>query len=118
VSPVKYELSFYIPEDGILNSHRRENLKSYIFLKLFILLLSKLWKRKSSEIGDKGERNFSGAFGLYVGLEVEACTGLGVFVAKRSCRTKQNKMVEGDAVQVIRRRLKNCLGEILERQTS
>jgi hypothetical protein len=30
VSPVKYELSFYIPEDAILHSHRRENLKSYI----------------------------------------------------------------------------------------
>jgi hypothetical protein len=32
VSPVKYELSFYIPGDGILHSHRRENLKSYIAL--------------------------------------------------------------------------------------
>jgi hypothetical protein len=30
VSPVKYELSFYIPEDGILHSHCRENLKSYM----------------------------------------------------------------------------------------
>jgi hypothetical protein len=29
VSPVKYELDFYIPEDGILHSHRRENLKSW-----------------------------------------------------------------------------------------
>jgi hypothetical protein len=29
VSPVKYELGFYIPEDTILHSHRRENLKSY-----------------------------------------------------------------------------------------
>jgi hypothetical protein len=27
--PVRYELSFHIPEDGILPSHRRENLKSY-----------------------------------------------------------------------------------------
>jgi hypothetical protein len=32
VSPVKYEQGFYIPEDGILHSHRRENLKSYIAL--------------------------------------------------------------------------------------
>jgi hypothetical protein len=32
VSPVKYELGFYIPGDGILHSHRRENLKSYIAL--------------------------------------------------------------------------------------
>jgi hypothetical protein len=29
VSPVKYELCFDIPEDDILHSHRRENLKSY-----------------------------------------------------------------------------------------
>jgi hypothetical protein len=32
VSPVRYELSFYIPEDDILHSHCRENLKSYIAL--------------------------------------------------------------------------------------
>jgi hypothetical protein len=29
VSPVKYELGVYIPEDGILHSHRRDSLKSY-----------------------------------------------------------------------------------------
>jgi hypothetical protein len=29
---VKYELGFYIPEDDILHSHRRENFKSYILL--------------------------------------------------------------------------------------
>jgi hypothetical protein len=34
VSPVRYEPGFYIPEDGILHSHRRENLKSYIFSEL------------------------------------------------------------------------------------
>jgi hypothetical protein len=32
VSPVKYELGFYIPEEGILHSYRHENLKSYIAL--------------------------------------------------------------------------------------
>jgi hypothetical protein len=32
VSPVKYELGFNIPEDGILHSYLRENLKSYIAL--------------------------------------------------------------------------------------
>jgi hypothetical protein len=32
VSPVKYELGFYIPEDDILHSHSRENIKSYIAL--------------------------------------------------------------------------------------
>jgi hypothetical protein len=30
VAPVWYELGFYIPEDGILHSHCRENLTSYI----------------------------------------------------------------------------------------
>jgi hypothetical protein len=29
VSPVRYELDVYVPEDGILHSHRHENLKSY-----------------------------------------------------------------------------------------
>jgi hypothetical protein len=28
MSPVRYELDFYIPEDDILHRHRRENLKS------------------------------------------------------------------------------------------
>jgi hypothetical protein len=30
VSPVRYELDFYVSEDGILYSHRRENLELYI----------------------------------------------------------------------------------------
>jgi hypothetical protein len=44
VSPVKYELGFYIPEDDILHSHRREELKSYrssyFFRELFCLCAS------------------------------------------------------------------------------
>jgi hypothetical protein len=32
VSTVKYKLGFYIPEDGILHSHCRGNLKSYSLL--------------------------------------------------------------------------------------
>jgi hypothetical protein len=32
MSPVRYELGFYIPEDGILYSHHCENLKPYIAL--------------------------------------------------------------------------------------
>jgi hypothetical protein len=30
--PMRYELGVHIPEDGILHSHCRENLKSYIVL--------------------------------------------------------------------------------------
>jgi hypothetical protein len=37
VSSVKYELGFYIPEDDILHSHCRENLKSYIALTAWTL---------------------------------------------------------------------------------
>jgi hypothetical protein len=29
---MRYELGFYIPEDDIIHSHRRENLKSYTAL--------------------------------------------------------------------------------------
>jgi hypothetical protein len=36
VSPVRNELGFYIPKDGILHSHRRENLKSYVKEKMFL----------------------------------------------------------------------------------
>jgi hypothetical protein len=32
MSPVEYELGFYIPEDDILHSDRREHPKSYIAL--------------------------------------------------------------------------------------
>jgi hypothetical protein len=32
MSPVRYELGFYTPEDDILHIHRSENLKSYIAL--------------------------------------------------------------------------------------
>jgi hypothetical protein len=29
---VRYELGFYIPEDDIIHSHRRDNLKSYVLV--------------------------------------------------------------------------------------
>jgi hypothetical protein len=40
VSPVKYELGVYNPEDGILRSHQCENLKSCnIFIRFCIVLI-------------------------------------------------------------------------------
>jgi hypothetical protein len=39
VSPVKYELGFYIPEDDILHSHSHENPKSYICLQILCIEL-------------------------------------------------------------------------------
>jgi hypothetical protein len=38
VSPVKYELGFYIPEGAILHSYCRENLKSYNLSEVQILV--------------------------------------------------------------------------------
>jgi hypothetical protein len=40
MSPVKYELGFYISGDGILHSHRRGNLKSYKRLIASVVLNS------------------------------------------------------------------------------
>jgi hypothetical protein len=37
VSPVKYELGFYISEDAILRSHRRGDFKSYIAFTVWAL---------------------------------------------------------------------------------
>jgi hypothetical protein len=37
VSPVKYELGLYIPEDDILHSHSRENLKSYLRFTFYLI---------------------------------------------------------------------------------
>jgi hypothetical protein len=37
VSPVRYELDFYIPEDDILHSHCHENLRSYVVICNFML---------------------------------------------------------------------------------
>jgi hypothetical protein len=43
---VKYKPGFNIPEDNILHSHRRENLKSYIALTGWILY----WRRNVSPV--------------------------------------------------------------------
>jgi hypothetical protein len=42
VFPVRYELGFYIPGDGILHSHRRENLRFYTELTGWAL-----WRRSN-----------------------------------------------------------------------
>jgi hypothetical protein len=39
VSPVKYELGFYITEDDILHSHRRGNLRSYSVVPISPILV-------------------------------------------------------------------------------
>jgi hypothetical protein len=39
---VRYELGFYIPEDGVVRSHRRESLQSYIELTFWAI-----WRRRN-----------------------------------------------------------------------
>jgi hypothetical protein len=51
VSPVRYELGFYIQEDAILHSHRRENLKSYIALTGWTLYLRRNVSPVKYELG-------------------------------------------------------------------
>jgi hypothetical protein len=46
VSPVKYELGFYIPEDAILHSHCRENLKYYIIITILMQFNSNVYLRQ------------------------------------------------------------------------
>jgi hypothetical protein len=47
VSPVRYELGFYIPEDGVLHSHGPEDLKSY---KNLCLQLHMKLKQKDNSV--------------------------------------------------------------------
>jgi hypothetical protein len=51
MSPVKYELGFYIPEDGILHSHCHENLKSYIAFTGWTLLRTRNVSPVKYELG-------------------------------------------------------------------
>jgi hypothetical protein len=46
VSPVRYELGFYIPKDDILHSPRRDNLKRYtVFLPVYVVLPAAMLER-------------------------------------------------------------------------
>jgi hypothetical protein len=45
MSPVKYELGFYIPQDDILHIHRRDNGKSYGCLLAILLRVTSLLSR-------------------------------------------------------------------------
>jgi hypothetical protein len=51
VSPVKYELGFYIPEDDIFHSHHRENLKFYIASTSWALQRRRIMSPVKYELG-------------------------------------------------------------------
>jgi hypothetical protein len=52
VSHVKYELGFYIPEDDILHSHRRENLNSYTEMWPFSETCNPVDREDTTSLGD------------------------------------------------------------------
>jgi hypothetical protein len=55
VSPVRYELVFYVAQDDILHSHRHKNLKSYerkqVWETRLDLALSRLSAREGGSVG-------------------------------------------------------------------
>jgi hypothetical protein len=64
VSPVRYELGFYIPEDGILRSHRRENLESHkvVDVAIFSSLLAFKRRNAAGRVGAKSAQSGPSAF--------------------------------------------------------
>jgi hypothetical protein len=78
---VKYEQGFYIPEDDILHSHRRENLKSYIALTGWAL-----WRR-GKMFPVKYEQNFYIKFDVFTAVT----TKNGVFWDVTPCGCCKNR---------------------------
>jgi hypothetical protein len=56
VSPVKYKLGFYIPEDDILRSHCRENVKSY---RNQMMMIKKCWSARAVVQTDEHSKNIA-----------------------------------------------------------
>jgi hypothetical protein len=85
VSPVKYELGFYIPEDDILHSHRRENPKSCMCLASLRVLQNELSEcvhiRTSLYRQGNYGRNMSPAAGLLPVWPVAFCSACRLFRA-------------------------------------
>jgi hypothetical protein len=71
VSPVKYELGFYIPEDGILHSHRRGDLKHYIALTGWALYRRRYVSPVKYDLGFISQKT---AFFIVTGVETSNIT--------------------------------------------
>jgi hypothetical protein len=88
VSPVKYELGFYIPEDDILHSHCRESLRSYTAASVVTEISRRRKQRGRNKrkywvgewIGRKEILSASNAFmkGLSVEVSIRYCRRLQV----------------------------------------
>jgi hypothetical protein len=87
VSSVRYVLGFYIPEDGILHSHRRENLKPYISLGI---LGSRDCLQRFSSRAVLGATFSSIALNT---LQHNECWRRGVFLFVRGCKSECTRVV-------------------------
>jgi hypothetical protein len=81
VSPMRYEFGSYIPEDGILRSHRRENFKSYNFYSLPTIasfVISNAWNgpRMLYACDEKDVQN------IYIKLKEEVYCLRGLFICR------------------------------------
>jgi hypothetical protein len=81
VSPVKYELGFYITEDNILHSHRRGNLKPYKVL---------IWKHSEQSVRITSEPKIENE----VLTSVRRTLGLNVFSTVAIWKTKKISLIE------------------------
>jgi hypothetical protein len=72
MSPVKYELGFYIPADDILHSHRRETLKSYTTLVLLVRVKVAETKRLGLSAQNGGPIELS--LGYIVASSLDVCS--------------------------------------------
>jgi hypothetical protein len=84
VCPVRCNLGFYIPEDGILHSHRRENLKSYIALSGWALK----WRCNVFPVRYKlGFISQKTAFLVVTAVKTSNLTCLGYCMDEQNCYT-------------------------------
>jgi hypothetical protein len=82
---VKYELGFYTSEDGVLCSHRRENLKSYIALTGWAL------QRRRNVFPVRYELNFYMRFELFMAVDIKN----GFFWDATPCGSCKNRLFGG-----------------------
>jgi hypothetical protein len=60
MSPVRYELGFYIPEDDTLHSHRRANLKSDTIREFENVVLRIMFETNSRNATEEWTQSYNG----------------------------------------------------------
>jgi hypothetical protein len=72
VSPVKYKLGFYIPDNGTLHSHRCESLKSYNLAEVLVIFPNRYMQAQRSYHKSTYSCLFSHQHVVQYGIEVTA----------------------------------------------